>query len=106
MAKRGDVARDKVKNIIITAFGENFVGIVDKKIYVTAKDESGEEIQFAITMTMPKSPIGAADGSKPSVNTNDWTGTVTESVTPSAPETSKEDEEKVAELMKMLGIVD
>ena len=58
--KRGDQAREAVKNTIIEAFGANFVDIQDKKIYVNAQDGSGgETIQFAISITMPKTPIAA-----------------------------------------------
>ena len=56
MAKRGDTARAEVYEKITTAFGDDFVGVVDKKIYVTA-NEDGEKIQFAITITMPKNQI-------------------------------------------------
>ena len=59
--KRGDLAREKVRDTIIKAFGGDFITIYDKKIYVKAQDgANGEEIQFAITMTMPKTPIDAA----------------------------------------------
>lgn len=60
MSKRGDIAREKVKRTIIEAFKltGNYCGIQDgKKIYVTAKDDSGEIIQFAISFTMPKTAV-------------------------------------------------
>ena len=57
MAKRGEIARERAKDIICKAFGEDFVTVQDKKIYVMAKDEGGEKVQFAITLTMPKTPI-------------------------------------------------
>lgn len=60
MGKRGDAAREAVKNKIIETFNAtgDFVAFQDKKIYVQAKDgANGEVIQFAITMTMPKTPI-------------------------------------------------
>ena len=67
MAKRGDIARESVKNTIVDAFSKlnAFVTIQDKKIYVTARDgENGEVLQFAISMTMPKTPI-AGGGTNP-----------------------------------------
>ena len=57
--RRGDCARSSVVNTIINAFGDNYVTTQDKKIYVNAT-EGGEVIQFAISITMPKTPIAAA----------------------------------------------
>lgn len=57
--RRGDYARSSVVNTIINAFGDNYVTTQDKKIYVNAT-EGGEVIQFAISITMPKTPIAAA----------------------------------------------
>lgn len=103
MAKRGDQARESVKNTIINAFAQdgNFVTFQDKKIYVQARDgANGEIIQFAITMTMPKTPIAAEANSGDS---NDCAFATEVQV--SAPTTlSPEDEAKVKELMKNLGI--
>lgn len=60
--KRGDAAREAVRQKIIDAFGSDYVDTVDKKIYVYAEDgQGGERIQFAITMTMPKTPIGSTE---------------------------------------------
>ncbi len=56
--KRGDAARDAARQKIIDAFGADYITTIDKKIYVCAPDgEGGEKIQFAITMTMPKTPV-------------------------------------------------
>lgn len=62
MAKRGDAAREAVKNTIIAAFqiADGYVGYLDKKIYVQAKDGAGgEPLQFAISLTMPKTAVNA-----------------------------------------------
>lgn len=97
--KRGDQARESVKNTIIAAFsGSNdYVGFVDKKIYVTAQDGiGGEKIQFAISMTMPKTPLSAD-------------AAVSVEATPAATSPvilAEEDEKAVDELMKKLGIED
>lgn len=102
MAKRGDQARESVKNTIIAAFsGSNdYVGFVDKKIYVTAQDGvGGEKIQFAISMTMPKTPL-SADAAASAEVTPAMTG-------PSGPVVlAEEDEKAVDELMKKLGVED
>ena len=108
MAKRGEIARDRAKDIIVKAFGGDFLAIQDKKIYVMAKDESGEKIQFAITLTMPKTPIDTGDTY---VNKNDWTDSDVGNVPSTTPssvsaEVSDEDKMKIDELMRILGIVD
>ena len=90
--KRGDQAREAVKNKIVKAFGEDFVCIQDKKIIVQAR-EGVESIQFAITMTMPKTavqPISGTDSTNPASNT--------------PTNMSDEDQKAVAELMKKLAI--
>jgi len=97
LAKRGDTAREAVKNKIIEAFGEDFVAFVDKKIYVQASD-GGEMIQFAIAMTMPKNPVEAGNNS----NVSAAGGSVAPVATPT--ELSTEDKEKVAGLMAKLGL--
>ena len=58
MAARGTIAKEEVVKIIQKAFGENFIGEVDKKLYVQAK-ENGEMVQIAISMTCPKTPVAA-----------------------------------------------
>ena len=102
MAKRGDFAREEVKQIIINAFGDNFVGIQDKKIYVKAKDAGGEVIQFCINITMPKEGFNANKADTITVNPNDWGASTprvfsTESNTSAAvnEEISQEDRDKV-----------
>lgn len=61
---RGQTAKLEVENIIRNAFGKNFLGIADKKIYVQA-DDGGEMVNIAISMTCPKTPF-VAGGSEPS----------------------------------------
>lgn len=103
MAKRGDQARESVKNTIIDAFTKdgNFVAFQDKKIYVQAKDgANGEIIQFAISMTMPKTPIAATGTADPANDWRDESSTVINTPT----ELSPEDKEKVHELMRRLNI--
>lgn len=105
MARRGELGKEKVKQQIIAAFGADFVGEKDKKLYVWA-DDGNEKIQFAISLTMTKNPIGEVPK-----NSNDWTsasivpssGTV---VSPAATEITAEDEATIQELMKNLGIID
>lgn len=100
MAKRGDLARESVKDTIVNAFSAtgDYVAIVDKKIYVQAQDgPGGEVLQFAISMTMPKVPVAA--GEAPS-------GASTPAKEEVNVELSASDKEKVADLMRKLGIND
>lgn len=55
MAK-GNIAKQVVIDKIRAAFGVDFIGEYDKKIYVWAK-ENGENIQIAISLTCPKVPV-------------------------------------------------
>lgn len=92
MAK-GDIAKNAVIDIIQTAFGDDFIGIDNKKIYVWAKD-GAEKVQIAISLTCPKVPIGnvaafaSETGKTPSPQTQ---------ITP-------EEDLHLEELMKKLGL--
>ncbi len=99
MAKKGDQARETVKGRIIEAFGKDFVSFQDKKIYVQAQDgQGGEILQFAITITMPKTPV------TPAITSDVFPkGAQTETVK-TVIEMTPEDQAKVKELMKNLGI--
>ena len=59
MAK-GAIAKQQVINKLKTAFGADFIGEYDKKIYVQAQ-ENGERIQIALSLTCPKVPVQIAD---------------------------------------------
>lgn len=98
--KKGDQARETVKNTIIDTFAAtgSFVAFQDKKIFVQVPDgQNGEIIQFAISITMPKTPIAAnSRGSESSSMAGKPQVTLTE--------LSPEDQEKVQELMRKLNI--
>lgn len=105
MAKRGDAARESVKNTIVEAFSNlgAFVCIQDKKIYVTAKDgPGGEALQFAIAMTMPKTPVAAAPS--PTDWTNEPDGVTAPASAAMPTELDPADRAKVEELKRRLGI--
>ena len=55
MAK-GAEAKIDVANRIAKAFGDDWIGEVDKKYYVWG-NEGGERVQICIAMTCPKNPI-------------------------------------------------
>jgi hypothetical protein len=50
---RGNNAKIEVQKILIEAFGDNYIGEIDKKIYVWA-DDGAEKVQIALSMTCPK----------------------------------------------------
>ena len=54
---RGNEAKAFVENKIREAFGDLYVGTVDKKVYVWGI-ENGEKVQICLTMTCPKIPVG------------------------------------------------
>lgn len=98
---RGSIAKEKVTDVISKAFGKDFVGIVDKKIYVQA-EEDGEMVQVAITMTCPKNPIsaGGEDGL-------DFTSAATPAGEPSVfqpAEITTEELDNVKKMLKELGL--
>lgn len=89
MAKRGEGAKNNVVKKIQEAFGEDFVGIKDKKIYVNAIDSpNNEKLQIAITLTLPKAVV----------ETTDFEDNPTE--------LSSADKRKVEDLKKILGVSD
>lgn len=109
MAKKGETARADVMDTIAKAFKDidAFETIADKKIYVWAQDGAGgERIQFAISITAPKTPVLAA-GSNGSTD-GAWSednapkGGVGTAATPM--ELSAEDKAKVKALMDSLGL--
>ena len=57
---RGNVGKDNVIQKMRMAFGNDFIGIHDKKVYVWA-DDGGERVQIAISMTCPKTNVDIGD---------------------------------------------
>lgn len=93
MAKRGEGAKNNVVKKIQEAFGEDFVGIKDKKIYVNAIDSpNNEKLQIAISLTLPKATMDTV------VETTNFEDNPTE--------LSSADKRKVEDLKKILGVSD
>lgn len=109
MAKRAEQARADVMDTIIKAFKDvdAFEVCADKKIYVWAQDGAGgEKIEFAISITAPKTPVFA--GTSVSSNEAAWEN-APQSGSPQAPvaqptQLSDEDKAKVQDLMRQLGL--
>ena len=99
MAK-GTNAKIAVTNKIANAFGEDWIGEVNKKLYVWA-DDGGERVQISITLTCPKTPIDAPD--KNYVPDNDWSEESTP-VPKAKVEISEKEKKNISDLMERLGL--
>ena len=108
MAKKGEIARATVQKKIAEAFGENFIGLIDKNLYVWVTDGGADKVQMKITLTMPKVQI-AADAAQsvpePEMSGGAWETTKPkQEKNPCAP--TIEDQNKIDELMNKLGLSD
>lgn len=103
MAK-GANAKNAVINKIAMAFGTDYIGEIDKKVYVWA-DDGGEKVQIAIALTCPKNPVETGGVSTAPVSGWDFSDNV---VTASAPvskaEITPEEQARIADMMSRLGL--
>lgn len=107
MAK-GTVAKQRVEDKIKQAFGADFVGVVDKKIYVWA-DDDGEKVQVAISLTCPKNLIGIINTTKinygsSSAGIDFESENTTIAVSGPTNEVSEEEKQNLATLLEKLGL--
>lgn len=107
MAK-GAQAKEFVAKKIAEAFGADYVGEADKKLYVWSQ-ENGEKIQVAIAMTCPKNPIGDVPVMDFSTDTGDFdfSGDASAAVAPSVfqpAEIAADEKANIASLMEKLGL--
>lgn len=93
MAVRGTASKEKLIQTIIDATGTDFLGIVDKKLYIRAF-ENGEELQLAISITCPKNLIDFGNTSP----------TKAAETPPETPEISKQEEETIEQLLAKLNL--
>jgi hypothetical protein len=98
MAIKGAIAKEAVIKKIAAAFGEDYLGEQDKKIYVQAY-EGGEKVQVAISLTCPKNPIGGMNFEMMKVSTP-----AVEQRNVGSTEITAAEQNKIDELMKILGI--
>jgi hypothetical protein len=104
MAK-GAIGKQIVTNKIAEAFGADYIGEVDKKLYVWTV-ENGERIQIAISLTCPK--VMVEGGAAPTAVVEngggfDWDATP---VGPTAQpaEISVDEQKNIQDLMAQLGL--
>lgn len=106
--RKGDVA----KSTILAKLGELYPNAIysDKKLYVWEKDDGGQEVQIAITLTMPKTPVESGDPvPKASSGAAPWEDPVTIAASAKKMDkiiASKDEEEMVEKLLLKLGITE
>lgn len=101
---RGATAKLAVIEKIKQTFGSDFIGEIDKKIYVWA-DDGGEKVQIAIAMTCPKNPVALVNTAELNYNTGiDFTNNDTVIIAPEKAEISESERENVRKLMKRMGL--
>lgn len=101
MAK-GAEAKANVVQRISSAFGKDFIGEFEKKVYVWST-ENGEPVQVALALTCPKTPVGTINQS----TTQDFENPMIASAAPTnfEPTEFTDNERKtVEELMSALGL--
>ena len=99
MAK-GQESKDNVKKKIIEAFGADYAGEYDKKLYVWTT-EGGVRSQVCLTMTCPKVFRGVEETTPTALNFDDDGDFPTSTA---ATEISAEEKETLAQLMERLGL--
>ena len=102
---RGAIGKQNVINKIKQAFGADFIGEYDKKLYVWAT-ENGERIQIALSLTCPKVPVAISDNpTTGDFNFEDDAPNVVVAAGAYQPaEITKEERERVNDLMRKLGL--
>ena len=104
MAK-GTIGKQNVINKMKQALAADFIGEYDKKIYVWTT-ENGERIQIALSLTCPKVPVAISDNpTTGDFNFEDDAPNVVVAAGAYQPaEITKEERERVNDLMKRLGL--
>ena len=102
---RGATAKEKVENKIKEAFGSDYVGVFDKKVYVWA-DDGGERVQIAISMTCPKTTVGAVDLTAAAGGGHDFSDpeVVVAPTTSQPAEITEEEQKNIEDLIAALGL--
>ena len=102
---RGTIAKQAVMTKLAEAFGKDFIGEHDKKVYVWAND-GGERVQISMALTCPKTMINAMDAEMPEAPAGDfdWSMDTPAPVAKAPAEISQEEKDTVAELMAKLGL--
>lgn len=107
---RGNEAKEKLLNKIIENLGEFYLGTYDKKHYFTMS-ENGEQVQIAISMTCPKTPVEFANKNTDVDSNGNWDFSDSKpkatpvAVNNAAPaEITEQETKNIEELMAKLGL--
>lgn len=101
---RGNIAKTNVTEKIKQAFGQNFIGEIDKKLYVYA-DDGGEKVQIAITLTCPKVAVQTINTKELNYNSGRNFEDDDITIVPSdTAEISEEEKENIRKLMQRMGL--
>lgn len=96
---KGQEAKDKVVKKISNAFGEKYIGEVDKKFYVWS-EENGAPMQVCIALTIPKNPVNMDGMSAPAAKIE----FVQDAPVIQAAEISEKEKQLAEDLLKKLGL--
>ena len=101
---KGTIAKQNVINKLALTFGNDFIGEVNKKIYVWA-DDGGSKVQIAIALTCPKTNIEASTPVGGDLDFDNME--ISSTPTPIAFEKAKitqEEQDRIQDMMKRLGL--
>ena len=101
MAK-GSIAKEVITKKLKEAFGADFIGEVDKKIYIQAP-ENGEMVQIAISMTCPKTPVTVSNAPVVKNGIMDFEAEPA-LVAPKRVEVNEDERQTIADMMRRLGL--
>lgn len=100
---RGAIAKQVITKKLQETFGADFLGEMDKKIYIQAP-ENGEMVQIALAMTCPKNTIEVSNAPVVRNGMMDFEAESTIIAPAATTEITQEERETVAEMMKRLGL--
>lgn len=100
---RGTAAKANIEKKLKEAFGEDFVGVYDRKVIIWA-DDDGERVQIAISMTCPKNLYGNVDLAAGADHDFTVDMTVTAPITAQPAKVTPEEQQNIADLIAALGL--
>ena len=103
MGAKGSVAKENVVKKIAQAFGDDFVGEFDKKLYVWS-DDGGSRVQVCLALTCPKVYRGVEETSSPEMNFDDDDGAPAAASTFVPADITQKEQDDLAALMERLNL--
>lgn len=104
MAARGTIAKSNIEKKLLEVFGDDAL-VFDKKVYVWA-DDGGERVQIALSMTCPKTFVGAVDLTAAAGAGHDFSDpeVVVGPTTSQPAEVTPEEQKNIEDLIAALGL--